>query len=315
MKVILANPRGFCAGVERAVRMVEAALEHYGRPIYVRHEIVHNRHVLASLAERGAIFVEDLQQIPVGARVIFSAHGVAPTVWSEAHKRSLKTLDATCPLVTKVHHEVAKHAGAGRTVFVVGHRDHPEVIGTIGHYTSAGGACIVIIENEISAETATVDDPDNVAYVTQTTLSGDQTAQIIAILQRRFPRLQGPHRQDICYATLNRQNAVKALAERCEIIIVLGASHSSNSIRLREVAEDAGVAAYLVDCAEHVDPSWFDGKEIVGVTSGASVPEVLVERLLAQFRAWWPDMTEGALGETEALNFRMPRELERPTTD
>jgi 4-hydroxy-3-methylbut-2-enyl diphosphate reductase len=315
MKVVLANPRGFCAGVERAVRIVEAALEKYGRPIYVRHEIVHNRHVLGSLAERGAIFVEDLQDIPVGARVIFSAHGVAPTVWSGAQERSLKTLDATCPLVIKVHHEVIKHARAGRTVFVLGHRNHPEVIGTVGHYVSAGGSCIVVIEDKISAETVNVDDPDNVAYVTQTTLSCDQTAETIGILRRRFPRLLGPHRQDICYATQNRQHAVKALAEQCELVIVLGASHSSNSARLREVAEEAGAAAYLVDSADSIDPSWFEGRETVGVTSGASVPEVLVERLLAKFRKWWPDMIEETFGEPEDLNFRMPRELERPVKE
>jgi 4-hydroxy-3-methylbut-2-enyl diphosphate reductase len=310
MKVVLANPRGFCAGVDRAIRIVETALEQYGRPVYVRHEIVHNHHVLASLTERGAIFVKDLQDVPAGARVIFSAHGVSPSVWAEAGERALKTLDATCPLVAKVHQEVTKHARAGRTVFVIGHRDHPEVIGTIGHFAGAGGIRVVTIEDESAAANVVVDEPDNVAYVTQTTLSSDHTAQIVAILRRRFPRLHGPHGHDICYATLNRQRAVQSLAQLCELVVVLGASHSSNSARLRETAEAAGVPAYLVDCEERVDRAWFAGKDTIGVTSGASVPELLVARLLARFREWWPDMIEESIGEPDTLYFRMPRELE-----
>jgi 4-hydroxy-3-methylbut-2-enyl diphosphate reductase len=310
MKVVIANPRGFCAGVDRAIRIVETALAQYGRPVYVRHEIVHNHHVLASLTERGAIFVKDLQDVPLGARVIFSAHGVSPRVWAEAGRRGLKTLDATCPLVAKVHQEVTKHARAGRTVFVIGHSDHPEVIGTIGHFDDAGGTRAVIINDETTAANVVVDDPDNVAYVTQTTLSSDNTAQIIATLERRFPRLHGPHGQDICYATLDRQRAVQSLARLCELVVVLGASHSSNSVRLRETAEAAGVPAYLVDCEKRVEREWFVGKDTIGVTSGASVPELLVVRLLTKFREWWPDMIEESIGEPDTLHFRMLRELE-----
>lgn len=311
MKVLIANPRGFCAGVDRAIRIVETALEQYGRPIYVRHEIVHNRHVLASLTERGAIFVEDLHEVPVGARVIFSAHGVSPSVRIQADTRSLKSIDATCPLVVKVHHEVTKHARAGRTVLVIGHCNHPEVIGTVGHYTAAGGAHVVVIEDELAAESAVVEDPDNVAYVTQTTLSSDNADRIVSILQRRFPYLRGPHGPDICYATVNRQRAVKSLAKLCQLVIVVGASHSSNSARLRETAEAAGVPAYLVESEQRIDREWFAGKDTIGVTSGASVPELLVDRLLARMRGWWPDMIAESIGEADTQYFRMPRELER----
>jgi 4-hydroxy-3-methylbut-2-enyl diphosphate reductase len=310
MKVFIANPRGFCAGVDRAIRIVEAALDQYGSPIYVRHEIVHNHHVLASLTERGAIFVEDLQDVPVGARVIFSAHGVSPSVWTEANARALIPLDATCPLVAKVHLDVAKHANAGRTVLVIGHPGHPEVVGILGHFAAAGGVRVVSIEDELAAENVIVDCPDNLAYVTQTTLSSDNTARIIATLQRRFPRLHGPHGQDICYATVNRQRAVQSLASMCNLVIVLGASHSSNSVRLRETAEAAGVPAYLVDSEQRLDRSWFVGMDTIGVTSGASVPEFLMARLLGKFREWWPDMTEESIGEPDMQYFRMPRELE-----
>jgi len=310
MKVFIANPRGFCAGVDRAIRIVEAALEQYGSPIYVRHEIVHNQHVLDSLIERGAVFVEDLQDVPRGARVIFSAHGVSPRVWAEADARDLKPLDATCPLVAKVHLDVAKHASAGRTVLVIGHQYHPEVVGIVGHFAAAGGVRVVVVENEQAAESVVVDDPDSLAYVTQTTLSSDNTARIIAALQSRFPRLRGPHGQDICYATVNRQRAVQALAKMCELVVVVGASHSSNSARLRETAEAAGVPAYLVDSEKWVDQGWFTGKDTIGVTSGASVPEFLMTRLLAKFREWWPDMIEESIGEPDIQYFRMPRELE-----
>jgi len=310
MKVFIANPRGFCAGVDRAIRIVETALEQYGSPIYVRHEIVHNRHVLAALTERGAIFVEDLQDVPAGARVIFSAHGVSPGVWAEAGARALKSLDATCPLVAKVHLDVAKHASAGRTVLVIGHHGHPEVVGIVGHFAAAGGVRVAVVEDEIAAESVIVGDPDNLAYVTQTTLSSDNTARIIAALQRRFPRLHGPHGQDICYATVNRQRAVQSLAGMCELVVVLGASHSSNSARLRETAEAAGVPAYLVDSEKRLERNWFAGKETIGITSGASVPEFLMAGLLARFREWWPDMIEESIGEPDVQYFRMPRELE-----
>ena len=311
MKVILANPRGFCAGVDRAIKIVEDALECFGGPIYVRHEIVHNAHVLAGLAQRGAVFVEDLQQVPRGARVIFSAHGVGPAVAFEADERGLQVLDATCPLVTKVHQEVVKNAKAGRTLFVLGHRDHPEVIGTVGHYVGANGPRVIVIEDEAGAEDVEVDSPDDVAYVTQTTLSADCTAHIVAILQRRFPNLRGPHRQDICYATLNRQHAAQELARRCDVVIVVGADHSSNSVRLREVVEAAHVPAYLVDSDQRLVRSWFDKKATIGITSGASVPEFLVDRVIERMRTWWPDIAIEAFGESETLQFRLPRELER----
>ncbi len=310
MKVVLANPRGFCAGVDRAVRIVEAALEQYGIPIYVRHEIVHNHQVLAALTARGAIFVENLRDIPSGARVIFSAHGVAPTVWSEAGAQALKVIDATCPLVTKVHLEAAKHGRKHRTLIVIGHPDHPEVIGTVGQYVGVGGSHVVVVEDETMAENVPIDLCDDIAYVTQTTLSTEHTARIVAILQRRFPRIIGPPREDICYATSNRQRAVQALARRCEVIVVLGADHSSNSVRLREVAQAACVPTYLVDNDEKVDRGWFERRATIGVTAGASVPEQLVERLLARFRTWWPDLIEENLGEPETLQFRLPRELE-----
>ncbi|HTU55003.1 MAG TPA: 4-hydroxy-3-methylbut-2-enyl diphosphate reductase [Acetobacteraceae bacterium] len=311
MRVVLANPRGFCAGVERAISTVEAALEQFGGPIYVRHEIVHNRHVLAALTRRGAVFVEDLQDVPLGARVIFSAHGVAPTAWREARARALKIIDATCPLVTKVHLEAVAHARAGRTLLVIGHRGHPEVVGTVGQYLGAGGARIEVIEDRAMAEKLVVDGPEQIAYVTQTTLSADYVAGVVVTLQRKFPRLLAPHREDICYATSNRQRAVQAIAGRCDVVIVIGADHSSNSARLCEVAQAAGVAAYLVDSDEKVDRAWFRNDGTIGVTSGASVPEVLVEGLLAKFRRWWPDLVEETLGEPEKLHFRVPREVDR----
>jgi 4-hydroxy-3-methylbut-2-en-1-yl diphosphate reductase len=311
MKVILANPRGFCAGVERAVRIVEVALEQYGSPIYVRHEIVHNRHVIDALTERGAIFVEDLSDVPRGARVIFSAHGVSPAVWSEARARALNIVDATCPLVTKVHLEALTQARNHRTLIVIGHRDHPEVIGTVGHYLASGGDRVLVVEDEAAAEKVAIDVAKDIAYVTQTTLATDQTARIIAVLQRRIPSLVGPPREDICYATTNRQRAVQALAERCDVIIVLGANHSSNSVRLREVAQAAGADAFLVDDETKIDPRWFEHREIIGVTSGASVPELLVHRLLIKFRIWWPDLIEENLGQPETVQFRLPRELAR----
>jgi 4-hydroxy-3-methylbut-2-enyl diphosphate reductase len=312
--VLLANPRGFCAGVDRAVRIVEAALDLYGKPVYVRHEIVHNHHVLAALTARGAVFVRDLAEVPPGVTVIFSAHGVSPAVWQQAAARQLNVIDATCPLVTKVHQEVARHARTGRTVFLVGHRDHPEVVGTLGHYSAGraggdGATRIKVIESEADAEAAEAGDGDDVAYVTQTTLSVDGTAAILAILKRRFPQLVGPRTDDICYATQNRQRAVRTLAAQCDVIIVIGADHSSNSMRLREAAAGMGVPAYLVDHCTLVERGWFDGVRTIGVTSGASVPEMLVQELLGRFRGWWPDMVEESIGEAETVHFRMPREL------
>ena len=309
MKVILANPRGFCAGVERAVRIVEVALEQYGRPIYVRHEIVHNSHVIGELAKRGAIFVENLGDVPRGSRVIFSAHGVSPAVLNEARARKLKTIDATCPLVAKVHLEATKQGHNRRNLIVIGHRDHPEVTGTIGHYLNGGGCRVTVVEDEAAAEGIPVEFGENTAYVTQTTLSTDETARIIAVLQRRIPSLISPPHEDICYATSNRQRAVKALAQQCDVIVVLGADHSSNSLRLREVAQAEGVDAYLVENALKLDQGWFEDCDVIGVTSGASVPEILVQRLLVKFRMWWPRLIEETLGQSETVQFRLPRGL------
>jgi 4-hydroxy-3-methylbut-2-en-1-yl diphosphate reductase len=308
MKVLLANPRGFCAGVERAIASVERALDRHGPPVYVRHEIVHNRHVVEALRRRGAVFVEELADVPDGALVMWSAHGVAPALDDEARRRRLKVIDATCPLVTKVHLEVAEHSRAGRTVFVIGHRDHPEVQGTVGHYRGAGR--IEVIENEAEAAAVAARGITEAAYVTQTTLSLDDTARTLAVLCAGVPRLGGPHKDDICYATQNRQRAVRDLARQCDAVIVVGAAHSSNSVRLREVAQAAGTRAWLVDCAEAVERDWIDGCETLGVTSGASVPEELVQALLERLRAWWPALELHSIGMPEAIHFRLPRALE-----
>jgi 4-hydroxy-3-methylbut-2-en-1-yl diphosphate reductase len=309
VKIFLANPRGFCAGVVRAIRIVEAAIERYGAPIYVRHEIVHNRHVQERLSALGAVFVEELDAVPDNVPVVFSAHGVARSVWDEAQARNLTVIDATCPLVTKVHLEVAKHARASRTVFVIGHRDHPEVIGTVGHYHGSGDAHVEVIETEAEARTAQAVDIGSVAYVTQTTLSTDSTAGIVAILRERFPQLMAPAVTDICYATQSRQQAVRALAKRSDCVIVVGARHSSNSMRLVEVARASGAPARLTDCAAELDQSWFYGMQSIGITAGASAPECLVTEIVDRFRSWWPDLTEESIGEPETVHFRMPSEL------
>jgi 4-hydroxy-3-methylbut-2-enyl diphosphate reductase len=308
MKVLLANPRGFCAGVERAIASVERALDLYGAPVFVRHEIVHNRHVVESLRARGAVFVEQLDEVPEGALVMWSAHGVAPAIEEAAARRRLRVIDATCPLVTKVHLEVAEHARAGRTVFVIGHRDHAEVQGTVGHYRGTGR--IQVIEGESEAAAVPADGALDAAFVTQTTLSLDDTARTLAALRARVPHLVGPHKDDICYATQNRQRAVRELAGQCDAVVVIGAAHSSNSVRLREVAQAAGVRAWLVDCADDVERAWFDGCETIGVTSGASVPEPLVQALLARLRGWWPQLEEQRIGTPEHIHFRLPRALE-----
>jgi 4-hydroxy-3-methylbut-2-en-1-yl diphosphate reductase len=308
MKLLLANPRGFCAGVERAIASVERALDLFGAPVYVRHEIVHNRHVVESLRARGARFVESLDEVPEGALVMWSAHGVAPTVGEEAARRGLRVIDATCPLVTKVHLEVAEHARAGRTVFVIGHRNHAEVQGTVGHYRGAGR--IEVIENEAEAAAVRADAALQAAYVTQTTLSLDDTARTLAVLRTRVPQLAGPHKDDICYATQNRQRAVRELAQQCDAVVVIGAAHSSNSVRLREVAQAAGVRAWLVDSADPVERSWFDGCSTIGLTSGASVPEPLVQALVQRFRHWWPALEVQRIGTPEHVHFRLPRALE-----
>ncbi|TDV19375.1 4-hydroxy-3-methylbut-2-enyl diphosphate reductase [Paraburkholderia caballeronis] len=309
MKIVLANPRGFCAGVERAIKVVEMALELFGAPVYVRHEIVHNRYVVERLRARGAVFVDTLDEVPDGAHVIFSAHGVAREVYDDAERRGLDALDATCPLVTKVHLEVEQHGLAGRAVFVIGHRGHPEVVGTLGHYPRGARERIAVVENEAQAAAMPIDAARGVAYVTQTTLAHADTERVINVLRGRFADLRGPHGDDICYATQNRQLAVQRLAQLCDTVIVLGARNSSNSLRLCEVASAGGVAAHLVDDDAGVEGRWFDGVNTVGVTAGASVPEVLVQRLLARFRQWWPGLVEEELGEAEDQYFRPPRAL------
>jgi 4-hydroxy-3-methylbut-2-en-1-yl diphosphate reductase len=307
-RVLLAAPRGWCAGVERAVETVERALARHGPPVYVRKQIVHNAHVVEELSARGAVFVDEVDAIPEGALVVFSAHGIAPAVRRGAAARSLRTIDATCPLVTKVHAEARRYAEAGYTVVLVGHAGHEEVEGTMGE---APGA-IVLVESVADAERLAVDDPDRVAYVTQTTLSVDETREIVAALQRRFPAIRGPEKEDICYATTNRQRAVKELLGRVQLLLVIGSANSSNSQRLVEVARAGGVSAYLIENEGELDERWFAGVETVGVTSGASAPESLVERVCDWFRARGVDDITEPAGAEENVFFRLPAELRRP---
>ncbi|MFA7522249.1 MAG: 4-hydroxy-3-methylbut-2-enyl diphosphate reductase [Halothiobacillaceae bacterium] len=284
MKIQLANPRGFCAGVDRAVEIVERALESFGAPIYVRHEIVHNRYIVDNLRDKGAIFIEDLADVPDDSTLIFSAHGVSKAIQDTAAERGLTVFDATCPLVTKVHLEVARHARAGRDVVLIGHSGHPEVEGTMGHYAPSFGGQIHLVEAIADVAQLTVDNPKGVAWATQTTLSVDETAAIIKALQERYPQIEGPRKDDICYATQNRQDAVRELVENCEVVLVVGSKASSNSNRLRELAEQAGVPAYLIDTAEDIDPAWFGDCRRVGVTAGASAPEILVQQVIERLK-------------------------------
>jgi len=307
MQVVFANPRGFCAGVERAIDIVHWAINYYGPPIYALHELVHNKHVVDDLRARGVVFVDYLSEVPDGGILIFSAHGVSPAIQSEAAVRGLQVINGTCPLVSKVHNEVLEHSRAGRTVFLIGHNDHVEVQGTLGHYGGKGD--IHVIENEHDAQRVNVEPGRPVAYVTQTTLSVTDSARIVEILRSRFPGLSGPATDDICYATQNRQRAVLELARCCDVVVVIGARHSSNSLRLREVAEEQGVPAYLVESSAHIDYEWFDGVGVIGVTSGASVPEVLVNEVLRKFRHWWPDLEEITIGEPEIVHFRLPKRM------
>lgn len=313
MKVILANPRGFCAGVDRAIGIVERALELFGPPIYVRHEVVHNKFVVDGLRTKGAVFVDELDQVPSGATVIFSAHGVSKAVWSEAQARGLRVFDATCPLVTKVHVEVAHHADCGRDVVLIGHAGHPEVEGTMGQYTrSATHGNIHLVENVQDVHKLDPDNTKEIAFVTQTTLSVDDTAEIITALRRKFPNVAGPRTDDICYATQNRQDAVKALARMCDVILVVGSPNSSNSNRLREIAEREGVEAYLIDSDAEIQESWLVGKQSVGVTAGASAPEVLVQQVISYLRQLGATVTD-LEGRREKVVFALPKGLQTAT--
>ncbi len=305
MEILLANPRGFCAGVERAIAIVERALEKFGAPIYVRHEVVHNRYVVEGLRAKGAVFVEELGEVPDNSTVIFSAHGVPRAVRAEAERRGLRVFDATCPLVTKVHVEVARMREQGREIVMIGHRGHPEVEGTMGQVRDG----MHLVETVQDVDCLQVRNPDALAYVTQTTLSVDDAASIVAALRRRFPAIAGPKKDDICYATQNRQDAVRALAPRCEVVIVVGSKNSSNSNRLREVADHLAVPAYLVDTAEQIEPSWLAGCRHVGVTAGASAPEVLVEQVVGRLRELGGNAVVSVDGAVEKTSFPLPREL------
>lgn len=309
MKVLLANPRGFCAGVDRAIDIVERALELFGPPIYVRHEVVHNRYVVDRLRGLGAVFVEELDQVPEGATVIFSAHGVSRAVVEEAARRNLRVFDATCPLVTKVHMEVQRYARDARDVILIGHAGHPEVEGTMGRFDSSFGGRIHLVESVADVESLSVRDPERLAFVTQTTLSVDDTAEIVNALRKRFPLLATPRKEDICYATQNRQDAVKRLLGQCDVLLVVGSRTSSNSNRLRELADRAGVPGYLVDGPDDLHPEWFTGKSAVGVTAGASAPELLVQQVVERLREWGGEVPVEVNGREENVFFGLPREL------
>ena len=309
MKMLLANPRGFCAGVDRAIEIVERALRMFGAPIYVRHEVVHNRHVVDRLREMGAVFVEELEEVPAGATVIFSAHGVSTAVEREAAGRGLQIFDATCPLVSKVHMEVARYAREGRDVILIGHHGHPEVEGTMGRFDTSQGGRMHLVENLEDVASLTVHDPQKLAFVTQTTLSVDDTAAMVAALRERFPTLQAPRREDICYATQNRQDAVKNLLAQCDLLIVVGSRASSNSNRLRELADRAGIPGYLVDDARDLKREWLEGRTSVGVTAGASAPEVLVQQVIDQLRAWGVETPNELSGIEEKVIFGLPKAL------
>jgi len=305
MDVLLANPRGFCAGVDRAIAIVERALAQFGAPIYVRHEVVHNKFVVDDLRAKGAIFVEELADVPAGSTVVFSAHGVSRAVRAEADARGLTVFDATCPLVTKVHVEIAKMREQGREIVMIGHAGHPEVEGTMGQ--CSGG--VFLVESPADVARLQVTDPEKLAYVTQTTLSVDDAAAIVEALKRRFPAIVGPKRDDICYATQNRQDAVKFLTPRVDVVIVVGSPNSSNSNRLREVAANRGIPAYMVDRADQLDPSWVAGRRRVGITAGASAPEVLVKEVLARLAELGATRVQELEGVEEHIVFPMPKGL------
>jgi len=310
MQVVLANPRGFCAGVDRAIEIVERALDLFGAPIYVRHEVVHNKFVVDGLRERGAVFVDELNEVPDGNTVIFSAHGVSQAVRQEAAARDLRVFDATCPLVTKVHLEVTRHCKAGDEVILIGHKGHPEVEGTMGQYQCDDpGTGIHLVETPDDVQKLTVNNPTALSFVTQTTLSMDDTETVIDALREKFPAIKGPKKDDICYATQNRQDAVKRLSKDCEVVLVVGSPNSSNSNRLREIAEKEGRKGYLIDGPEDMKQAWFDGVTKVGVTAGASAPEILVKSVIYQLEDWGVNSVTTDGGEPENVVFSLPKEL------
>jgi 4-hydroxy-3-methylbut-2-enyl diphosphate reductase len=309
MEILLANPRGFCAGVDRAIEIVERALELFGAPIYVRHEVVHNRFVVDSLRRKGAVFVDELDEVPEGETVIFSAHGVAPSVRAAAEQRGLRVFDATCPLVTKVHLEVVKFSKAGKECVLIGHAGHPEVEGTMGQYDRAFGGEMYLVETPEDVDALPVRNPGAIAYVTQTTLSVDDASRVIDALRARFPAIEGPKKSDICYATQNRQDAVKALAKKADIMLVVGSQNSSNSNRLRELAEQQGVKGFLVDDPDAVDPDWLEGCSAVGVTAGASAPEALVQKVIARLAVLGAAVVREEDGCLENITFSLPVDL------
>jgi 4-hydroxy-3-methylbut-2-enyl diphosphate reductase len=316
MQIILANPRGFCAGVDRAIGIVERALELYGAPVYVRHEVVHNKYVVDGLRDKGAIFVDELDEVPDEATVIFSAHGVAKSVREEAAaRRGLRIFDAICPLVTKVHMEVGHYQKEGRECILIGHAGHPEVEGTLGQYRRQDGrGGMYLVESVEDVWKLQVKNPDFLAFVTQTTLSMDDTAEVIDALRDRFPNIAGPKKEDICYATQNRQDAVKKLVKQCDLVLVVGSRTSSNSTRLKEIAEKQGLPAYLIDSADEIQRDWLNGINTVGVTAGASAPEILVEQVVARLKEWGGQAINEAPGIREQVVFSLPRELARTAT-
>lgn len=308
MKLILANPRGFCAGVDRAIDIVERALEIYGAPIYVRHEVVHNRYVVDGLRDKGAVFIEELSEVPDESTLIFSAHGVSKQVQAEGKQRGLKVFDATCPLVTKVHMEVAQYEKQGRECVLIGHAGHPEVEGTMGQYTSEQGG-MYLVETPEDVASLKVKQPDQLAFVTQTTLSVDDASIVIDALREHFPNIQGPRKDDICYATQNRQDAVKNLAKQCDMVLVVGSKNSSNSNRLRELAVKLDTPAYLIDSADDIDIEWLSGKQVIGLTAGASAPEVLVQQVVSRLKSLGISQAEEDEGRRETVEFSLPKEL------
>lgn len=314
MEIVLANPRGFCAGVDRAIAIVNRALECFSPPIYVRHEVVHNKFVVDDLRQRGAIFVEELDEVPDDNIVIFSAHGVSKAVQLEAARRGLKVFDATCPLVTKVHIEVTKYAREGIEAILIGHEGHPEVEGTMGQYDLNKGGHIYLVEDEEDVHALSVHDPKKLAFVTQTTLSIDDTAKVIDALRTKFPAIQGPRKDDICYATQNRQDAVRDLAEKCDVVLVVGSPNSSNSNRLRELAERMGKHAYLVDNADELQAEWFEPNSKIGVTAGASAPEILIKQVIQRLQDWGATSPQELNGREENITFSLPKELRIPVT-